>query len=157
MLVGIVVGFEAYRPPMKGFGGASQAVAAIIDDADTKVTVLVCSDARGEGALTAAAALGFPERINVQRGTKLLSTSDWLGRGYELAFSNREDLVALLADAGVNYLVIDHGVAEGSVWPHQIAIEEWIEQGDELFSEVALLSGHRAGASVKIGVYAVKK
>lgn len=154
--VGIIVVVEAYRLPMAGFGGAAEAVAAIAEDTDSQVTVLICSDARGEGALTAAVALGFPERMVVKRGTKLLSTSDWLGRGYELAFSNREDLVALLADAGVNYMVIDHGVPEASVWPHQSAIEERIEQGDELFSKLASLTGHRAGTSVKIGVYAVK-
>jgi Dolichyl-phosphate-mannose-protein mannosyltransferase len=131
--VALVVGWETYAPAIKVFHGATQAVTGLLRATDEPLALLVCSDANGEGALVAAAAILAPDRIVVQRGTKLLSTSDWLGRGYVANFSNEEELFSLLKDAAISHTIIDEGVPQAAVWPHQLAVSKAIQsQPDRL-------------------------
>jgi hypothetical protein len=69
--------------------------------------LLVVSDAGGEGALVAAAAFLGKERLSVSRASKLLASSDWLGRGYRLNFESPEDLMGILAEHRIRFLVVD--------------------------------------------------
>lgn len=119
----LLVSAETWRPVRKLYTGAVPAIEAILEDRGEGSTerpsrILVVSDARGEGALIAAAVLVDPRRIAVSRGTKLLSTSDWVGRKYRPAFQSREEFLEILARGGIAYLVIDPP-------PGETASEHW--------------------------------
>lgn len=95
-----------------------QKIAATSAGRREPLRLLVSSDASGEGSLIAAAALRSPYGLTVLRGTKILSTSDWMGRSYQAHFDSRETLVRLLAEQRVDYLIIDDGVAPAAWTPH---------------------------------------
>ena len=75
---------------------------------------LVCSDARGEGALVADAAfdstLHASKDFAILRATKELSSQDWLGRGYTLAFQDDKALLDHLKKRQVRWVLIDDSV-----------------------------------------------
>jgi hypothetical protein len=90
------------------------------------VRILVVSNATGEGAITAAAALALElPGLRVARGSKVLSSSDWLGRGYRVAFQTAEELFALLRNEGIGYIVIDEPIANSP--EHWGRIKECLE------------------------------
>jgi len=122
VVVALAATWKAAGPATKVFEGASPVVARLLEDSKEPLNLLVCSDAKGEGALVAAAALMAPDRITVQRGTKLLSTSDWLGRGYEMAFTTDDELFKLLETSGVTHVIVDDGLPQEQVWKHQQAM-----------------------------------
>jgi hypothetical protein len=81
--------------------------------------------ARSSGLL--AAPLLAPDSIAVYRCTKLLPTSDWLGREYVVNVSTDEEMLTLLTDAEITHVIVDEGVPESAVWPHQLAISKAIK------------------------------
>lgn len=139
----LAVGFEMSRPAIKVYAGPTQAVERLLDESDEPLNLLVCSDARGEGALIAAAALLAPDRVVVQRGTKLLSTSDWLGREYTETFSNEEEMLELLDRSGITHVVIDQSVPETDVWLHQTSMHEAIHSRPGKFKIVEKVLARR--------------
>lgn len=102
-----------WRTVEKKYTGARQAVHSVLDgidaaDSDSKRHhVLIVSDASGEGALTAAAAFQGPERLKILRGTKVLATSDWMGRGYSLSFESEEEFLQILAEERVRFTIVE--------------------------------------------------
>jgi hypothetical protein len=127
VVVALAVVWETSGPAVKVFQGSTQAISGLLQASDQSLALLVCSDSKGEGALVAAAALLAPDRIVVQRGTKLLSTSDWLGRGYAANFSTEGEMFELLRAASITHVIVDEGVPESAVWPHQLAISKAIK------------------------------
>ncbi|QTN31982.1 glycosyltransferase family 39 protein [Akkermansiaceae bacterium] len=134
--IAVAVIWEASAPAVKVFQGQTQAVSGLLTASDGPVSLLVCSDPHGEGAVVAAAALLAPDRIVVRRGTKLLSTSDWLGRGYAANFSTDEEMWELLETAAITHVIVDEGVPESAVWPHQAAVSKAIQGRRDLFPRV---------------------
>jgi hypothetical protein len=125
--VGLAVIWETSAPAIKVFQGPTQAITGLLRSSDQPLVLLVCSDSKGEGAMVTAAAFLAPDRIVVHRGTKLLSTSDWLGRGYAANFSTEKEMLAILNDAAITHVVVDEGVPESAVWQHQLAISRAIQ------------------------------
>jgi len=111
--VALAVLADTWRPVRKFYTGATAALERVMEDRKTRpdaphrARVLVVSDPRGEGAVIAAAALQDPEAWILSRGSKLLATSDWMGRGYRMTFRSTEEWQALLSAKGVEYVVID--------------------------------------------------
>jgi hypothetical protein len=106
-----VVG-ETWRTVEKRYTGASEVISGIVSDekalSETKrKNVLVVSNPAGEGALIAAAAFLGRDELHLQRGTKILATSDWLGRGYRVSFTNAPELAAILEKFSIQTLVVD--------------------------------------------------
>ena len=99
---------KAVTKEAHGFHETVQKVAA------TPGVTLVCSDARGEGALVADAAFTPALRSNagfaMLRATKELSSQDWIGRGYTLAFHDDQALLAHLKKREVRWVLIDDSV-----------------------------------------------
>lgn len=129
LVFSLVVVAETFRPVRKIYEGAGEAVRVVLKDAAGAGTsprrLLAVSNARGEGALIAAAALQAPDRLKTERGYKLLSKSDWLGRGYEIAFEGPAEFLALLDEGSIQYVVIDPAYGD--------AIQEhWIKAMDTL-------------------------
>ncbi len=126
-----LLGASPLRPVEKRYTGASEVVSLVLAEngdvgypdgsggsgkvADEppsrprseRLGLLVVADATGEGALTAAAAFAGPDRLRVLRGSKLLAASDWLGRGYRVAFEGEREFRALLAQEAVRYAVVE--------------------------------------------------
>ncbi len=119
--------------------------------------IVICSDPPGEGALIAAAALLRPNQLSVQRGTKVLSSSDWMRRDYKQAFKSPEDLVSLLQSAGIGWLVIDTSVPADRKQAHQLLIEDWTkgEAGQNYFKTVFEIPATRRGIHGSLIVYGV--
>ena len=96
---------------------------------------LVASDPRGEGAIIAAAAFGsqsrVPATLRVLRGSKELSTSDWMGRGYVLAFQTVPDLLAHLDSLKVRHVFVDMAVPEEKRLPHHQLLLSAMQSGDQ--------------------------
>lgn len=152
LLVALVVVLETGAPAVKVFQGSTQAVAGLLRDSAGPVALLVCSDSSGEGALIAAAALLAPDRIVVERGTKLLSTSDWMGRGYEANFSSDEELFGLLDRAGITHVIVDGVVPEKAIWPHQTAVDNAIQGRQDRFPRVTEGSARRREITGKLTI-----
>jgi len=88
--------------------------------------VLIVSDARGEGAFTAAIAARDPDRRwTVLRGSKELAESDWMGRGYRSRVESPEALENLLRELAVDVVFIDGSVPERHRTPHHRLAEAW--------------------------------
>lgn len=89
---------------------------------------MVSSDARGEGAVIAAAAFGLPSRKNwpltVLRASKELSSSDWMGRGYETQFKSSEELLKRLDHLKVDCVIADESVPSTHVQAHHAKVVE---------------------------------
>ncbi|MCB1204793.1 MAG: glycosyltransferase family 39 protein [Verrucomicrobiae bacterium] len=105
--------FETARPVRKYYTGAASAIEEVIRDSKNSkpgkkpIRVLVVSNAGGEGALVAAAALDASREMALVRGSKFLATSDWMGRGYAEAFATPPALIEGLRRGGIDYLVVD--------------------------------------------------
>jgi hypothetical protein len=117
--------------PDKWISGPSALVQQIGETATVRhrpLRLLVSSDASGEGSLIAAAALRSPSELAVLRGTKSLSTSDWMGRSYQVRFDSKETLSQLLKTQGVDYLVIDDGVSQEAWTPHHRLLQAFFAE-----------------------------
>lgn len=134
--IAFVIAWETSGSPEKVFEGHTQVINSLVKSSNSHMNLLICSDARGEGALVAAAALVAPDRIIIQRGTKLLSSSDWLGRGYTENFKNEKEMLDILKDSKITHVIVDEGVPESFVWPHQIAINKAIKGKPDFFPHV---------------------
>ena len=83
---------------------------------------LVCADSRGEGALVADAAfdpaLRTSKDFSLLRATKELSSQDWIGRGYTLAFQDDKALLDHLKKRHVRWVLLDDSVFGAYRQPH---------------------------------------
>lgn len=132
--------------------GFSTAINHILAHSPTNgdVRLLVESDARGEGALVAAAAfqLTHPTRpIAVLRASKELASQDWMGRGYTLRVGTAADTLRLLDQRHVDWVVLDTSLPDSLVTPDHLMLEQalrsensgWLHQADQ---PVERASGH---------------
>ena len=109
LIFGAIVLFETWRPVEKTYTGSNEAIAAAVADHDEgKTTVLVISNARGEGALISAAAFLNNDSVTVKRGSKILASSDWLGRGYAASFEDSLQFDEVLEDQKIDSIIIDN-------------------------------------------------
>lgn len=108
---------------------------------------LVSSDARGEGAIIAAAAYGQESRkewpMTILRGSKEISTSDWLGRGYHASYADPAGLRKRLAELKVGWVLADESLPAQHRERHHSDVVEALTGADgwKLESEVQILRG----------------
>jgi 4-amino-4-deoxy-L-arabinose transferase-like glycosyltransferase len=114
---------------VSGYGAA--AARALAESAgDTPSRWLVASDARGEGAVIAAAAFALDGparvggRLQVLRASKELGSSDWLGRGYRPTFTEVAALRAHLEERGIDWILIDDSPPPARRQAHQALLSE---------------------------------
>jgi hypothetical protein len=91
-------------------------------------TLLLISDARGEGSMVAAIALRErrPHSLAL-RGSKLLVSEDWLGRASRPRFANGDAMRAMLDAIPVNAVMIDHAIEAGQARPYHRQIEQLLQ------------------------------
>lgn len=101
---------------------------------ETKQNWLVASDPPGEGAVIAAAAFACPKRspslLRVYRGSKELSTSDWMGRDYEAKVSTVHELLNHLDKLGVSRVFVDLSAPKELRPPHLQLLLDAMQSGD---------------------------
>ncbi|RBP48096.1 hypothetical protein DES53_101896 [Roseimicrobium gellanilyticum] len=131
VVAGVTVATVGWSAPKvaSGFGEAvTQLEAGTREAASEHGAWLVSSDARGEGAVIAAAAFGLPSRkdwpLTILRASKELSSSDWMGRGYETQFKSAEELRQRLDKLKVDCVIADESVPASHAQAHHAKVVE---------------------------------
>lgn len=104
----------AFEKHVTGFDQAFQSVAAQSAE-DLDLRLLAISDARGEGSLVAAAAFDSPltaRKVSMLRGSKELSDQDWMGRGFKLRVQSPDEVLQLLKQRQVDWVLLDTALTE---------------------------------------------
>jgi hypothetical protein len=94
---------------------------------DKDLRVLIVSDARGEGAVVAAAAFAEaqPDRqVTILRASKTLAEQDWLGRGLKLHADGPQATLKLLEEQAVDWIFLDTTVAQANNTPYHDLIKQ---------------------------------
>lgn len=125
-LLAVVTGFTQPALYQKNVTGFDQAFESIVarSQGDSDLRMLAVTDARGEGALVAAAAFHAPtatQRIAMLRGSKELSDQDWMGRGFTLRAHSADEVLALLLKREVDWVVLENTLPQEQQTPvHQL-------------------------------------
>ena len=123
-------GLEAFELPQKRLTGFDRAVAWLLAQEECGDSViLVDSDQTGEGLAITEVALG-EERVGhyVLRGTKLLSSSDWLGRYYKSRHDTAEEMAAYLREVPVRIVLFDRSGEPNWLMKHHRLLEEVLRE-----------------------------
>ncbi|HEX4809616.1 MAG TPA: glycosyltransferase family 39 protein [Bryobacteraceae bacterium] len=112
--------------------------------------ILVASEGDGEGEFISQLAQWDTPRPRhvVLRASRLLASSDWLGRNYHLRFSSSDDLAAELKSIPVGLLVMDR-TSHRDPSPHYTELEQMLHNAPE---DWKLAGVYPAGASPAAGV-----
>jgi hypothetical protein len=103
------------------------------------IRVLAVSEALGEGALVVATAsedAGSRPLNYVVRASKLLARSDWNSTYYSLRYKQTTEIIALLEDLGIRYIVLDR-TPEFLRAAHQRQVAELVEEQRDRMSVAA--------------------
>jgi hypothetical protein len=114
--------------------GYGETAAAIPFNSDGRV-LLASADERGEGAMVAELLLEDPGRTSViLRGTRVLSSSDWMGRDYTLLQRSPVSVMQFLNSTPVHFVVVDmNGFIADFTRPNHRLLEETIHQYSDQF------------------------
>ncbi|MFP6873997.1 MAG: glycosyltransferase family 39 protein [Verrucomicrobiales bacterium] len=154
LLMGITVvasiGMDRFEWQGKDADGFREIIAAVTQMAmPGEDALLVVSDARGEGAMIAASALASNNRpkegVRVHRGTKMLSSSDWLGRNYRSGFNTVAELRDYLTSGRMQFLALDLGVPDHKRVGYHDLVGEVVADHAADFTEVGRFPTRRTG------------
>lgn len=120
------------RKDVHGYEAAARDLLAQSELADA--VLLIESDAIGEGSFIAGVAMNEarPGHI-VLRGSKVLGTTDWMGRDYRSAFESQDELEAFLRRVPVDVLVIDESEVRHHRYPHLDDLLEIVERHPDVW------------------------
>lgn len=112
-----------FRIEVKDFAGFRESVRQLVGEAGARrdaLHFLISSDARGEGAFISEVAMLDRNRPShtVDRSSKVLASSDWLGRGYKPAFASDVELSQFIDEAGYDGVFVDEGIPSIFLVPH---------------------------------------
>lgn len=142
------------RSPQKGYWGFRPvAVRAVTDGAMAESRLLVSSDARGEGMLISEVAMAErrPGHV-VHRSSKLLASSSWSGSGYDAKVATTAALVAALAEARIDLVVMDRTVPERKRRPHHDLLAAAVDAHPERFERLGSYTMVREAAATADGI-----
>ena len=144
----LLVGSFELRPKYAhGFRNLIEAVGK--EKSDNRQGVMVVSDSRGEGAIIAASALASSERpvggIRIYRGSKQLSSSDWLGRNYQSFYATVPALRQYMHNGGFQFLAYDNGVPESKKREYHDLVARLVDEHSEDFQFVKKFETFRKG------------
>ena len=110
--------FRIPRKEWSGFQAVAEAPGLILGTGPRQ-SILVASDARGEGMFIADVALKDPHRpsYTVERASKLMASSTWSGAGYASLYSTPAEALAMLDHSGIEAVVLD--LSPGKIEPHE--------------------------------------
>jgi len=114
--------------------------------------VLVSSDARGEGSLIAELAFRTTNRCQsswtIVRSSKFMAASDWIGRDYKAAFTDREDFLSSLRRDRIAWIVEDRDIPADYQQPHHHQLQEWSGAIDRTIEVTSKREGYPKPGSI---------
>ncbi|MFT7668980.1 MAG: hypothetical protein ACI8X5_001680 [Planctomycetota bacterium] len=134
-LVEFALIFVVVRKDVHGYMEAAQAIAN--DEGLLQSIVMVESDAAGEGAFISAMALAEerPGHI-VLRGSKMLASSDWMGKNYQAHYASSAEMQSFLAQVPVEIVAVDESAGRDHRHPHVDVLLQAIEENPDLWQLV---------------------
>lgn len=147
LLAGLIQPRQMFLP--KEVHGFSEAVSRVLPDiADAtpqkQAHWLVSSDPRGEGGIIAEVAFRLAQRapspLRVHRASKDLSTSDWLGRGYQMADRTEKQMLARLDSLGVDTVFLDQSMRENLRMAHHELLASSLASAPEVWKLAGTVS-----------------
>ena len=128
--------------------------------ADNDQALLVVSDSRGEGAIIAASALASPRRpdagMRVYRGSKVLASSDWLGRNYKPVYDTVEGLRSFMIGKNFQFLAVDKGVPSTNRAAYHVLVRQLVSDYSGDFKELARIPTlRRSGKKSDVILYRI--
>ncbi|MEE8468842.1 MAG: glycosyltransferase family 39 protein, partial [Planctomycetota bacterium] len=128
--------FERPRKDYRGFRAAAQTLQG--DQSLSQSVFLVASDSKGEGLFVTAVALGEerPGHV-VLRASQVLSSSDWMGEGYQLQYTDTDSLAAFLQDLPVGIVAFDASTPPNHWTAHHDLLLETLVDRPQAWVELA--------------------
>jgi hypothetical protein len=146
----------ATNSPRKREQGYARLAAELTVRLTPRDTMLISSDARGEGAFIVGTAVHDlrPGHV-VHRSSKLFASMTWLRDDYRLLASSVPELLETLRAAGVRYVVVDRSVPRRQRMPHHDLLEEAVTARPDVFRLVLQTDVIRRGSLYdgRLGVY----
>lgn len=144
LFAGLIQPFQMFWPKeVHGFSKAVTLALPGIAGATPQAQAhwLVSSDPRGEGGIIAEAAFRLKQRapspLRIHRASKDLSTSDWLGRGYQMADRTEEQMLARLDSLGVGTVFLDLSMRDSHRVDHHDLLARSLASAPEVWSLMA--------------------
>lgn len=147
LLAGLIQPWQMFWA--KEVHGFSEAVSKVLPDiaaATPQIQAhwLVSSDPRGEGGIIAEAAFRLAQRapspLRVHRASKDLSTSDWLGRGYQMADRTEKQMLARLDSLKVDTVFLDQSMRENQRMAHHELLARSLASAPEVWKLAGTVS-----------------
>ncbi len=143
--------FRLYQKGNEGFQAAAAAALRQAGDG----TLLIASDATGEGAFIAEVAMGEKRPGHtVRRASKLLASSSWSGSGYEAKFKDAAELLAALEKERIDVVITDASMPEDKRMAHHTLLANAMDMPNGAFKLISTLdirrSGHSHAGAVRI-------
>jgi len=136
-----LLAFNLWASPRKKHFGYSEVAQNILSHAEfAHSVILTCGDAEGEGMLISEIAMheSRPGHI-ILRGTKMLASSDWMGRDYRALFHDSKEMLEYLERIPVGIVVIDDA---GRRTPHGLLLTQGIQAHPEKWQKLADSKGN---------------
>ncbi len=136
----LAVSAEKVRPIRVAGSGYDRSASVVMslrggEAAGPPADVLISSDAPGEGAFIAA--MAFRESphgvVRVLRSSKVLSTSDWMGRGYQQTHPDTASLLRFLTSGKIGWIVTDSAASPRYRKPHHDQLDAALRENPALF------------------------
>lgn len=138
-------GSDSRGKHMSGFSETAEKLLT----SDSSGRVLISSDARGEGALTAELAFRITRREEspwqVVRASKFMASSDWIGREYESKFADTAALAAALKSEHVAWVIHDTGIPAERELAHHRLMRKLVDDAGAVEVVARIASGRSAG------------
>lgn len=137
----LVFVLTVFHIPRKGFSGFGTVADSIIKTSPPESTLLVASDARGEGMFISEVAMREKRPGHfVQRASKKLAASTWEGGAYHLTYAKKmgdkngveystsDQLASLLKNDSIEYVVLDQSLPKENQTKHLELLRAALEQ-----------------------------
>jgi len=124
----ILVAGSVFPITARRWSGFAQLAVDALREAQPADTMLISSDANGEGMFIAEIAMRDPKRpsYTVKRASKELAASEWSGRGYHEKYESDDDLLGFLTGK-VRYLAMDDTMPESKRVPHHDTLKRVVD------------------------------
>ena len=138
LLLGLFL-VKPFHVVKKHFRGYTSLVERLLAESESnRHKILVSSDARGEGAVIATIAMKEKRPGHrVERASKLLSESDWLGRHYKLKAQSPEAVTALLKKRRIRWIITDGSIPKSRQTRHWQLLADTLKNSPENFRLIA--------------------
>ncbi len=139
-----------FEIPPAGLTGFRPVVREILDESSEAAEILISSDPNGEGALIAEFVVRDKHRPThtVHRASKVLSTSDWLGRKYEMTYESEAEIAQFLRDSSIGWVVVDKSIPKTVEAPHHLLLEKAMADQSSGFFKKGIVPVERPSASI---------